>query len=117
MAECQPPAGQKQANQIANKAQRPGTEILMAGDPVPGDGDAPKWQKRVLRGIEGRASPRYADDRDGHDHPGDDPADRQPKSPGEDPQNIENHADWRHRTNSRFTFQTLPYVGEEIGSV
>ena len=96
MRDRQPPPRQNEPNDVAEKAQRTGAEILLAGEARARHGGGAEGQECIERDVEGGARPGQADDGDCHQHARDHPADGHPQAAGQHPGEIEQKAQQRH---------------------
>src|SRR6266436_10014847 len=96
VAERQPPTGEKEPDDIAEGAERPGAEIVIAGIFGARHRLLPKRQQSVEGDVERRPRPRQADDRNRHDDRGEQPSGGHPYAAGDDPQNVEQEPEKRH---------------------
>src|SRR5207248_9891056 len=76
-------------DQIANHAERAGPDIRLAGDFVAAERLRAEWQQGIDGDIERRTRPWEADNRDGHDDGGDQPAKGHPGAADQDPEDVE----------------------------
>ena len=90
MNKCQDPSGKDEPDDVSNKAQRPRTDIDLAGYHVSSHRSPSEGKEGIDANVEGRTRPRDADNRDGHDQRGKKPCQARPESAQHDPEDVEN---------------------------
>src|ERR1700761_133405 len=100
MAEREPPAGEDEPDQIADKTKRAGAGVVLARDVIAAHSPRAERQQGVCRDVEGRPRPGKPDDGHGHDDGSPQPAERHPGAAQENPEDIQKDRNRLHGTTS-----------------